>query len=303
VTAPDRLHPWTRFAARTGSTAIALGLPILLVNAALATSGGFDRLPPAVAFALGIVALPALALFAVGMAAAYLPRPLAVDPFPLRSPVRGRCSALNGPATKVPSHGMHLLGQTYAIDVVHEPGPGVRPSFGGRQAMRRPEAYPSFDQPVHAPADGVVARVYDGARDHRCRSNLLGYLYLLVEGVIRQTLGTRAMLGNHVVLTVADGTHVAIAHLRRGSVAVAPGARVVAGQELGRVGNSGNSSEPHIHLQRMDRVRPAVAAGLPFVFTDVVVDDGLEAPAGAPEPVIPEDQVAFHAGLEVDARS
>jgi murein DD-endopeptidase MepM/ murein hydrolase activator NlpD len=56
----------------------------------------------------------------------------------------------------------------------------------------------------------------------------------------------------------------AYAHLRRRSLRVAVGDRVRASQQLGEVGNSGNSSEPHLHFQLMDHPKPMYAAGLPF---------------------------------------
>lgn len=297
---PDRLHPWTRLAARTGSIAFNLGAPILVLVGLGASVGLLDVLPRPLSVAIGIATLPALGLFVLGMAAGYLPRPLDVPTLGVRSPIRGRCSALNGPATKVPSHGMHLLGQTYAIDLLHEPEPGARPTFGGRRAMRDPHEYPSFGQPAYAPVDGEVVRTHDGARDHRCRSNLLGFAYLMVEGLVRQSLGVRAMVGNHVVVRAADGSHLVVAHLKRGSVRVAPGDVVVAGQPTGEVGNSGNSSEPHVHLHRQDVANPRIATGLPIVFTDVVVDDALTAPQVAATPLVPEDQVIFHAGAATE---
>lgn len=58
------------------------------------------------------------------------------------------------------------------------------------------------------------------------------------------------------------------AHLERNSVTVRPGDRVEAGVQIARCGNSGNSSEPHLHFQIMDRPWPTFAAGLPFRFTD-----------------------------------
>lgn len=305
---PDRtsVHPgaargWTRVAARVGSVAFLAGVSPLVLIGVTGAAGLLEVFPDPVRSVLRAAAPVFVLLFLAGAAMVYLPRPEITGARPIRSPVRGRWSALNGPATKVPSHGMHLCGQTYAIDLVHEPAPGARPTFGGRSAMRDPREYPAFGQPVHAPADGTVAAVHDGARDHRCRSNLLGYLYLLVEGAVRQLRGTTGLMGNHVVLSLDDGTHVAIAHLQRGSVRVAPGQPVRAGDVVASVGNSGNSSEPHVHLQLMDHRRPVLAAGLPFVFTDVVVDDAVEAPETASEPTVPEDGVVFHGGVSAGA--
>ncbi len=73
---------------------------------------------------------------------------------------------------------------------------------------------------------------------------------------------------------MAPDTFVALAHLRRGSLRVGPGERVSAGDVVGECGNSGNTSEPHVHLQVMDRRRAWLAAGLPFRFVDAVGDDG-----------------------------
>jgi murein DD-endopeptidase MepM/ murein hydrolase activator NlpD len=50
------------------------------------------------------------------------------------------------------------------------------------------------------------------------------------------------------------------AHPRTGAVPV--------GRQLAECGNSGNSSEPHLHLQLMDTAHPDIAAGLPFAFID-----------------------------------
>ncbi|MGH3910561.1 MAG: M23 family metallopeptidase, partial [Pseudonocardiaceae bacterium] len=63
------------------------------------------------------------------------------------------------------------------------------------------------------------------------------------------------------------------AHLQRGSARVAAGAVVRAGQHIADCGNSGNSTEPHLHLQLMDHPRVAVAAGLPVEFDGFDVDE------------------------------
>ncbi|MFU8850030.1 M23 family metallopeptidase [Micromonospora sp. SL1-18] len=56
--------------------------------------------------------------------------------------------------------------------------------------------------------------------------------------------------------------------MRCGTVAVRPGELVAAGQPLGRCGNSGNSTQPHVHVQVMDDVDPFRAVGVPIVFRD-----------------------------------
>ncbi|MFD0899577.1 M23 family metallopeptidase [Actinomadura sediminis] len=195
------------------------------------------------------------------------------SPVPLRAPVRGRWVPVNSPADKVPSHGTHELGQAYAIDLVHQPD--EKASWTALHAwppMRRPSAFPAFGEPVLAPADGVVVSVGRWQRDHLSRNSWVAFPYLMVEGIARSILSLatlssgRFVLGNHVVLDLGDGVYGVFAHLKRGSVRVRRGDRVTAGQPLGDCGNSGNSSEPHLHFHLMDRRRPATAAGLPFTF-------------------------------------
>ncbi|WP_426949767.1 M23 family metallopeptidase [Ornithinimicrobium sp. W1679] len=62
------------------------------------------------------------------------------------------------------------------------------------------------------------------------------------------------------------GVLVALCHLRQGSLTVAPGQRLAAGQVVGRCGNSGNSTEPHLHLQALDQIDVSQATGLPLAF-------------------------------------
>ncbi|MCK1796783.1 M23 family metallopeptidase [Streptomyces sp. XM4193] len=216
-------------------------------------------------------------------------------------PMAGRWSALNGPAEKVPSHGTHDLGQTYAIDVLHEPD-GLPEDRKRRFHLlwpptRTPAHYASFGQPLFAPADGVVVRADDRQRDHLGRMSTLGLLYLLPEGLVRSMGGYRFVLGNHVIVRLdvhrtgpqqrtgghpgaadagekttesADGgveggeVYAVLAHLRRGSLTVAVGDRVAEGQQLGQCGNSGNSSDPHLHFHLMDGEEPTTARGVPF---------------------------------------
>ena len=196
------------------------------------------------------------------------------EPVVVRSPVRGRWVPVNSPADKVPSHGTHELGQTYAIDLVHVPDPSRTWESVRRWPLAaRPETFPAFGQDVLAPADGVVVHAEGWQRDHWSRNSWPGILYLMVEGMVfRQLLSLltlsagRFIVGNSVTLDLGDGVYAVFAHLRRGSVRVREGDRVSAGDVLGEVGNSGNTSEPHLHFHLMDRPRPMSAAGVPFAF-------------------------------------
>ncbi|TDD83605.1 M23 family metallopeptidase [Actinomadura darangshiensis] len=194
------------------------------------------------------------------------------DPVVVRGPLRGRWVAVNSPADKVPSHGTHELGQTYAIDLVHVPDGEWTPMRRSPLAAR-PATFPAFGQDVLAPADGVVVQASGWQRDHWSRNSWPAFVYLVIEGMVfRQLLSLltlsagRFVVGNSVVLDLGDGVYAVFAHLRRGSPRVRKGDRVRAGDVLGQVGNSGNSSEPHLHFHLMDRPRPLAAAGLPFAF-------------------------------------
>lgn len=238
-----------------------------------------------VVFELGRFSITGSVLIVGGLALLFLRteqpdrEPIVVSP-----PVRGRWIAINSPAAKVPSHGTRELGQAYAIDLVHAPDPDQEWQAVHRwPPARRPESFPGFGQPIVAPAGGLVVAASGWQRDHWSRNSPLGLAYLMVEMLIRALLSMldgRFVLGNHVVLDLGDGVFAVFAHLRRGSVQVRSGDRVQAGDQLGECGNSGNTSEPHLHFHLMDRRRPVIAAGLPFGFDRFEVDG--EVRSGVP---------------------
>lgn len=82
--------------------------------------------------------------------------------------------------------------------------------------------------------------------------------------------GSDGLLGEHVLLRGREtGSHyVLIAHLQAGSTEVTTGAAITAGAALGRLGNTGNSTEPHVHLQVQNGPDFGAAKTLPFTFTD-----------------------------------
>jgi len=203
---------------------------------------------------------------------------LARTPVELRPPVAGRWQAQNSPATRVPSHGIQSYGQAYAIDLVADPADGSRPRFAWWPPARRPDEFPGFGAPVYAPCDGTVVRIHDRQRDHYSRTSPLGIGFLFTVEVLRELFGPNRILGNHVVIGRDDGTYVALAHLRRSSGRVRRGDRVASGDHIAACGNSGNSTEPHLHLQAMDHARPVLAAGVPF---RLVADDETPVPTPA----------------------
>jgi murein DD-endopeptidase MepM/ murein hydrolase activator NlpD len=210
-----------------------------------------------------LVWLAGLVLLAVLLRAGTLRR----EPVAVRPPVQGSWRALNSPATRVPSHGIQGYGQAYAIDLVYDPAgpaPSRRPRFAWWPLARRAQDFPAFGQPVFAPAGGVVVRAHDRQRDHWSRTSPLGLAYLFTVELFRELFGPSRVVGNHVIIDLGDGTYAALAHLRQQSIRVRAGQHVTAGDQIAECGNSGNTSEPHLHFQLMDHPRIALAAGLPF---------------------------------------
>jgi hypothetical protein len=240
-------------------------VPLVVVAVAVLLVGPWVDVP--IGVAMGLFALALAVYLRLGVVRG--------DPVVVRPPVHGRWLAVNSPADHVPSHGLLAYGQSHAVDLVHVPEGTERVRYGGRGLRGLPpEGFAGFGRPVHAPVDGVVVRAVDRFRDHRARTTYPQILYLLVSGTFRELRGAGGLMGNHVVLRAAEGsaegsaegTYVVLAHLRRGSVRVRAGDVVRAGEVVGGCGNSGNSSEPHVHVQVMDHRWPWCAAGLPMAF-------------------------------------
>ncbi|MFD4698521.1 M23 family metallopeptidase [Streptomyces niveus] len=217
--------------------------------------------------------------------AAALKGTTARTPVETGAPVSGRWTALNSPATKVPSHGIHSYGQTYAIDILAAPDPDPRPPFAMLWPLVRGNShYPAFGAPVLAVADATVVQVLNGRRDHLTRTSLPALAWMmLIESPLRESAGPSWIVGNHVVLDLGDGTYAMYAHLKQGSVTVAAGDRVRAGQRIAACGNTGNSTESHVHFQLMDGPDLDTARGIPFTWRGVGVPANGESFTPEPE--------------------
>lgn len=195
------------------------------------------------------------------------------DAVRLRLPLAGPSRVENSPARRVPSHGTDLLGTRYAIDFtpVDERGrSGLVRDWRTVLATEPPERYVGFGRPVLAPCDGIVAAVHDGEEDHAGRRSPVALVPYALGQAAGLRGGWRAVAGNAVTIRGVDGAFVAVCHLRRGSLRVRVGDAVRAGQALAECGNSGNSTQPHVHVQAMDAVDPTMARGVPITFLDVL---------------------------------
>lgn len=115
--------------------------------------------------------------------------------------------------------------------------------------------YYCYGEPVLAPGAGTVVWLRDSLPD-----NAPGHM------------DPAHATGNSLVIDHGNGEFSLLAHLQPGSLKVKLGQKVRAGQPLGLCGNSGNTSEPHLHYHLQDTPRPFDGNGLPVQFVDLVVD-------------------------------
>jgi hypothetical protein len=207
----------------------------------------------------------------LGLATYFRLVPSRREPQLVLPPVSGSWMALNSPADRVPSHGLLAYGQSHAVDLVHVPTTGSdvgrRPGERrGRSWHPRPETFSGFGRPVLAVADGEVVRVREWQPDARAWLGKAGIVLFMMLAAVRELGGAGAVLGNHVIIRIGPRTYAVVAHLRRRSVRVRPGDRVTAGQTIAECGNTGNTTEPHVHVQLSDSAHPAFAAGVPMAF-------------------------------------
>jgi len=137
-------------------------------------------------------------------------------------------------------------------------------------------SYFCYNAPIYSVASGTVIAAMDGLPENVPHSGK----YAVDINFINAG-------GNHVVIDIGEHHYVYYAHMRSGSVAVKVGDHVTAGQILGDVGNTGNSTEPHLHMHIVDHPSFLASHGVPYEF------DQFSA-SGAPEIIAkPRDAMAF----------
>ncbi len=161
--------------------------------------------------------------------------------------VNGGYSILINPHMKALSRSkLHAYrGQGYAIDIVKLNRFGLRAQGVWPRELSR---YEIFGEAVVSPCDGQVLRVENRLPDH-----------------VPPACDRENPAGNFVYLECGEAA-ILLAHLMQASIRVSPGERVSRGQPLGRVGNSGYSTEPHLHLHaQQKRPEPEFLSADPWV--------------------------------------
>jgi Peptidase family M23 len=126
--------------------------------------------------------------------------------------------------------------------------------------------YSAYGAEILAVADGTVVSTLNNLDDQK-------------PGTLPdpKTITLENVDGNHVVLDLGDGLYAFYAHMQKDSVTVEPGERVRRGQVLGKLGNTGNTSAPHLHFHLMDGPSVLGSNGLPYVIDSFTVAGNVNA--------------------------
>jgi hypothetical protein len=199
---------------------------------------------------------------------------MSVEAVDLAYPFHGKWLVQNSPANRVPSHGTALFATTYAIDFVpvDDDGRTAPITFGSLVRPETADRFPGFGRPLLAPCSGLVVAVHDADPDHDAYRGWPSVRYALSQRQ-RVAAGWAALAGNRVLIE-CNSAVVALTHLQQGSVEIRVGDRVQAGDRIGRCGNSGNSTEPHLHFQAMDSSVIEQANAVPITFSGKLPRNG-----------------------------
>lgn len=163
--------------------------------------------------------------------------------------------------------------EEFALDIARVGGDGLTHKGDGT----RFEDYYGYGADVLAAADGKVIGTFNDqpedptAMQRPGESQEAYFARLQQEQAGRLAKGEGALTGNFVMIDHGKSEYSFYAHLQRGSVRVHVGDRVKAGDVIGKLGSSGNSTEPHLHFHVCDSADPLTSAGIPVNFSNVVI--------------------------------
>lgn len=174
---------------------------------------------------------------------------------PMHLPFKGEWTVFWGGDTKEQNYHVVVPFQKNAFDIVVHNKDGRSFKTNGKTN----DDYYAFGQPVLAPCDGEIVLAVDGVKDNV--PGLMNALYIP---------------GNAVLLKTTNAEYILLAHFKQNSVKVKQGDRVKQGQLLGLCGNSGNSSEPHLHFHIQHVEDFSQAVGIKCYFEKLTVNDVLQ---------------------------
>ena len=195
-----------------------------------------------------------------------------------RWPLGGKRAWVVGAGASFHTHHRWAVPEEFALDILAVDGNGS--THRGRGASN--SDFYAYGADVVAAADGMVASALRGAAEDPPMLRNQGESMESYYGRIRErqaanfARGEAGISGDAVVIDHGNGEYSVYAHLVPGSVRVNAGDRVQAGHVIGKLGSSGNSTEPHLHFHVCDRLSTLSCAGIPptFVGIDLPMADG-----------------------------
>lgn len=170
---------------------------------------------------------------------------------PMALPFKGEWTVVWGGDTKELNYHVVSQAQKNAFDIVMTDAEGKSYKTDGKTNAD----YYAFGQELYAPCDGKIVLVVDGVKEN-------------VPGVLNPVF----VPGNTVIIETAQHEFLFFAHFKQHSIVVKEGQRVKRGQLLGLCGNTGNSSEPHIHFHIQNVEDMNVATGAKCYFDKLKVN-------------------------------
>ncbi len=168
-------------------------------------------------------------------------------------PFSGAWVVINGGVVKKISHSWDLPTQRYAYDFIKLDENAN--SFTGN--FKAATSYHCYGKEVLSPADGIVVEILSNQPDS----------IISVKGVADCT--AKDIRGNYIIIKHAEDLYTILAHLKKDSICVKEGEHIFRGQRIALCGNSGNSSEPHLHFQVQTGISFFFSAGVPIRFSGI----------------------------------
>lgn len=147
-----------------------------------------------------------------------------------RMPIKGEWFVFWGGANELINYHYAYESQRFAYDLIK-----LKEGSSYKDTQIRNENFYAFNEDILAPADGKIVKINNGIKDN-----------------IPGEMDSENPAGNYVIIEHPNNEYSILAHLKKNSIQVNVDEHIKEGQYIGKCGNSGNSSEPHLHFQVMD---------------------------------------------------